>query len=100
MEKVRDNLSEAGASSLRMSGRSDTCFFNIEANGSDEPKITTIKLRHGKSAYDFDFEEESDGTRRLFDLMDMLLITEGPKSSADIYNTRVFHYGPGIVSQG
>lgn len=76
MGKVRDNLSEAGAASLRMSGRSDTCFFNIEANGSDEPKITTVKLRHGKSAYDFDFGEESDGTRRLFDLMDMLLIAE------------------------
>ena len=26
-----------------------------------------------KSFFDFGFEEESDGTRRLFDLMDMLL---------------------------
>ena len=31
-------------------------------------------MRHRDSAFDFDFEEESDGTRRLFDLMDMLLL--------------------------
>lgn len=76
MEHVRNNLSDTGNTSFRMSGRSDTCFFNIETNGVEEPKITTLKLRHGKSVYDFDFEEESDGTRRLFDLMDMLLLTE------------------------
>ena len=28
---------------------------------------------HGKSFYDFRFEDESDGTRRLFDLIDILL---------------------------
>lgn len=39
----------------------------------EEPKVTTIRLNHLKSFYDFGFEEESDGTRRLFDLMDMLL---------------------------
>ena len=59
-----------------MSGRSDTNFFNIEWIGSEEPRITTIKLRHGKSIYDFDFEDESDGTRRLFDLLDMLLMKD------------------------
>lgn len=76
MEKVKRNLKETGKRSFRMSGRSDTIFFNIESNGNEEPKITTIKLRHGKSLYDFDFEDESDGTRRLFDLMDMLLMKE------------------------
>lgn len=76
MEKLRSGISETGRTSIRMSGRSDTCFFNIELKGNEEPKITTIKLRHGKSIYDFDFEDESDGTRRLFDLMDMLLIKE------------------------
>ena len=73
MEKIKKNMSETGKQTFRMSGRSDTNFFNIEWIGSEEPKITTIKLRHGKSIYDFDFEDESDGTRRLFDLMDMLL---------------------------
>lgn len=76
MKKVRNKMIDNGMSSFHMSGRSDTCFFNIEVKGNEEPKITTIKLRHGKSVYDFDFEDESDGTRRLFDLMDMLLIEE------------------------
>lgn len=76
MERVKKNMMEAGKKSFRMSGRSDTAFFNIESNGNEEPRITTIKLRHGKSFYDFDFKDESDGTRRLFDLMDMLLMKE------------------------
>jgi len=74
MEKLRDSM-EPGVT-VQMSGRTDTCFFNIEVKPGEEPKITTIKLRHGKSIYDFDFEDESDGTRRLFDLLDMLLIEE------------------------
>lgn len=76
MEKIKKSMSETGKQKFRMSGRSDTNFFNIEWAGSDEPRITTIKLRHGKSIYDFDFEDESDGTRRLFDLMDMLLMKD------------------------
>ncbi|XCP85727.1 AAA family ATPase [Roseburia hominis] len=76
MENVKKNLTETGQKSFHVSGRSDTTFFNIESNGNGEPKITTIKLRHGKSLYDFDFEDESEGTRRLFDLMDMLLVKE------------------------
>lgn len=76
MEKIKKNIAETGKQNFRMSGRSDTNFFNIEWNGAEEPKITTIKLRHGRSIYDFDFEDESDGTRRLFDLMDMLLMKE------------------------
>ena len=31
-------------------------------------------MNHGKSFFEFDFEDESDGTRRLFYLLDMLLI--------------------------
>ena len=39
-------------------------------------EITTLSLKHGNSVADFGFSEESDGTRRLFDLMDMLLKTD------------------------
>lgn len=74
LEKVKNNIAQSKNPHFRMSGRSDKCFFNIEANGNGEPKITTIKLTHDKSVYDFDFSDESDGTRRLFDLMDMLLL--------------------------
>lgn len=58
---------------FNISGRTDNCFFNVEVSEDKDPVITILKLKHGKSIYDFDFEEESDGTKRLFDLMDMLL---------------------------
>lgn len=73
ISKLRKGIEKAGEKGFRMSGRSDTVFFNVEYTGYGEPRITTIKLKHGKSIFDFDFEDESDGTRRLFDLMDMLL---------------------------
>lgn len=76
IERIKKNLTEKEKRAFRISGRSDKVFFNIESNGNDEPKVTTIKLRHGKSIFDFDFEDESDGTRRLFDLMDMLLMQD------------------------
>ena len=60
----------------RFSMRSTDDFFSIEIGENQEPIITTIKLKHEKSFYDFDFEEESDGTRRIFDLLDMILIKE------------------------
>lgn len=60
----------------QISGRSNTAFFSIELSQEGEVKVKTIKMKHGKSICDFDFDEESDGTRRLFDLMDMLLKKE------------------------
>ncbi|MGN0905966.1 MAG: ATP/GTP-binding protein [Bullifex sp.] len=59
-----------------LSGRSDNAFFSIELNQEGDVKVKTIRMKHGKSICDFDFNEESDGTRRLFDLMDMLLKKE------------------------
>lgn len=73
MKHIKSRLAERNQSSIRMTMRSSDSFFNIEVEGNEEPKITTIRLYHNKSFYDFAFEEESDGTRRLFDLMDMLL---------------------------
>ena len=58
---------------IQMTWRVEGGFFNIRIHGNDEPEITTLVLKHGKSAFDFSFMEESDGTKRLFDLIDMLL---------------------------
>ena len=73
MRHVKKRIEEQENPSFRMTMRSSESFFNIEVAGHSEPKITTIRLSHAKSFFDFGFEEESDGTRRLFDLMDMLL---------------------------
>ncbi len=58
---------------IQMSWRLADGFFNIKIEGNEEPEITTLVLKHGKSIFDFNFSEESDGTKRLFDLIDMLL---------------------------
>lgn len=58
---------------IQMSWRLADGFFNIKIEGNEEPEITTLVLKHGKSIFDFNFAEESDGTKRLFDLIDMLL---------------------------
>ncbi len=73
MQHIKSRIGNQENPSFRMTMRSNESFFNIEAKDHDEPKVTTIKLHHNRSFYDFSFEEESDGTRRLFELMDMLL---------------------------
>lgn len=74
--KIEEKAEDGDISSINVTGRTDNSFFNLEVKEGEEPKLTTIKLRHGKSVFDFDFEEESDGTKRLFDLIDMLLKQE------------------------
>ncbi len=58
---------------IQMTWRIEGGFFNIRIKENAEPEITTLILRHGKSVFDFAFAEESDGTKRLFDLIDMLM---------------------------
>lgn len=53
--------------------KSNNSFFNISFLGLEEPKITTLRIKHHRSFYDFVYKEESDGTRRIFEFMDMLL---------------------------
>lgn len=62
-----------GLSKLRMTWRIDDAFFNICIEDSKEIEITTLVLKHVKSLFDFSFNEESDGTKRLFDLIDVLM---------------------------
>lgn len=73
MAHVKSKITEKENPSFRLTMRSNESFFSIEAEGHNEPKVSTIRFNHTKSFYDFSFEEESDGTRRLFDLIDMLL---------------------------
>ena len=59
---------------MQMTWRIAEGFFNIRIRENSEPEITTIVLKHGKSI--FDFSEESDGTKRLIDLIYMLMIRQ------------------------
>ncbi len=73
MDELKIKSEENDKGSLKISMHSNKSFFNIEFRKNQEPKVTTIKLKHKKSFYDFKFKEESDGTRRLFELLDILL---------------------------
>lgn len=58
---------------IQMTWRIDEGFFNIRIKENSEPEITALVLKHGKSVFDFNFAEESDGTKRLLNLIDMLM---------------------------
>lgn len=54
-------------------------FYQITNISNDDYELETIKLCHGNKSAKYDFREESDGTRRLFDLIDILLTKEDNK---------------------
>ena len=58
--------------SFRLTMRSKDIFFSIRCS-QDNIRVDTLRFRHEKSDFDFLFSEESDGTRRLFDFLDMIL---------------------------
>lgn len=72
LEKIEEKK-QKNADSMQLSLRSKNEFFNILVENDNEPEITTLCFRHGNSFYEFEFNEESDGTRRIFDLLDIIL---------------------------
>lgn len=72
-DQLKMQMQMSNVKKKQMTWRLENGFFNIRIVDNLEPEITTLVLKHGKSAFDFSFSEESDGTKRLFDLMDMLL---------------------------
>lgn len=52
--------------------RSETSFNILSITKEGEIFASEIKLNHNNSIYEFEFEEESEGTRVLFDLMEIL----------------------------
>ena len=70
---IKQQMQMANTTSVQMSWRLDAGFYNIRMYDNEEPEITSLVLKHGKSLLDFDFAEESDGTKRLFELVDLIL---------------------------
>jgi AAA15 family ATPase/GTPase len=67
--QMRETATKGAQISFRMA--SNIINIRIAEDGTEE--ISTLSLKHGSSIFDFDFKDESDGTRRIFDLMDMLI---------------------------
>lgn len=53
--------------------RNASRLFTLEIDGKANITAKEIKLLHKNTAFTFDFSEESDGTIRLFDLIEMLV---------------------------
>jgi len=80
MQSFKNKLEESvDGMKTMMSLRTNAAFYNIKGAKGEEPVITTIMLEHGNAFSDFEFSEESDGTRRLFDLLDILISNEKNK---------------------
>ena len=71
---VRQNKNIAGFN-LAMRTRED--FFIISIDGSDDIKCQTIEFTHGPKGALFTLNEESDGTVRILDLLEILIAGEG-----------------------
>lgn len=72
-EAVTKGISLGAKGSINGTLRLPGALIVIENFQSQEPDITKICLLHCDSPFDYEFEEESDGTRRLFDFMELLL---------------------------
>ena len=53
--------------------RSPNQLFTLEIDDNAKPTVREIKFTHQNNSYTFDLSEESDGTVRLFDLLEMLV---------------------------
>ena len=73
MDALKKQMQVSNLPELRMAWRTDNAFFALCVKQGEEAEVTTLVLKHDKSLFDFSFGEESDGTKRLFDLIDMLL---------------------------
>ena len=76
LEEIKKEIEHTNQKRIRFSLRNEFSFYNFEYTNGKDLKITTLKIKHGKSFYSFKYLEESDGTRRLFDFIDMLLSKE------------------------
>lgn len=72
-ETLKKQMQMTNLPELKLTWRIDDGFFNIRMKNNGEVEISTLVLVHGNSIFDFSFSEESDGTKRLFDLIDMLM---------------------------
>ena len=76
VEEIKEKMAAGKHKGVHISLRYNKDFYNFSMDDQQNLEITTLSLKHGNSVANFGFNEESDGTRRLFDLMDMLLKTD------------------------
>lgn len=90
-ELLKANAPKRDNETFGLTVRNENFFVGIERKGVDEPKVTVLRTRHGGSLLTFDFQDESDGTRRLFDFMDILFTQSADKVFVIDELNRSFH---------
>ncbi|MBQ9371495.1 MAG: ATP-binding protein [Thermoguttaceae bacterium] len=70
---LRNEVSRRGAPNAEVAMRVNANFFNLTVGENGEPIVKTFQLKHNSSSDSFEFDDESDGTRRLFELFDLLM---------------------------
>lgn len=76
---IKENPAANSAEKTTVTLRSNDVFLGIEVGPNREPRATILKFKHEGSLLEFDFREESDGTKRLFDFMDILFTASTDK---------------------
>lgn len=79
LQQLQQQLQSTNRGDISWTLRTPDGFFNIHIKKNSDPEIKTLLLKHEKSSFDFSFGEESDGTKRLFDLID-ILATDRPNT--------------------
>ncbi|MFN0215416.1 MAG: AAA family ATPase [Saprospiraceae bacterium] len=71
--KIEADLVEAGTVSMQLGGKKVLLKKDEDGKMIAEKIMTKHLGHHGEDAVSFEFEDESDGTRRLFDLIPILI---------------------------
>ena len=71
--QMNHQIEQLQEGTIRFSWRSNRDFYNIKVTKGEEPSVSTLRIKHGPSYYPFNYGDESDGTQRLFELIDMVL---------------------------
>lgn len=73
LEDIKNDLMKIEKSHRAVNLRGINQFYNITLDDNDNLKIRTLSFKHENQECDFYLSEESDGTRRLMDLIEILL---------------------------
>lgn len=74
LEKLR-NLENVNKSLSSVTIRVNEMYFMISLDENNDIDVTTIVFNHGNNV-EFNFNEESDGTRRILDLIEILFVDD------------------------
>lgn len=74
---LEDNTNEKKSCTSVVVQARNSGWYKIEFDKEEQKlDVTTIVLRHKNSAFDFSFSEESDGTRKIFDLLRIVILSK------------------------